>query len=838
MRPLFVLAATILAVGAQAQLRPVEAKALDDAMVLANLRPDDLGGVAAPAGVRAAHAEALKDPVTGLLEAAARHASATGDGAALLATALRLVGGASKPLAGGIADVPPTVPTGLRRPVGALVAAIVAANAEVRAATARLSEGERRVLIEALPRLSAEDASLPLDYTKSPSPDFSTVRKLLSLVDVERIEAVGVGLATVVREQLPVLQAAPKTLARTTFRVQGVLVELSGSDADVHSRRDVALCIDLGGDDRYTGRYGAGIGYAGVLIDLGGNDRYAGPDANLGVGLLGIGLLLDAGGDDVYGVRSVGLGCGLAGVGMVADLGGDDRYRSVALGLGVGARGIGLVADRLGDDSYETRRMGEGFGTLGGAGWIVDGAGDDVYRGGEAVQAMGVEGGFGLLTDLEGDDQYRATTGQASAAGGYASLGDLKGNDRYVAESRAQAFAQDGGFAALVDSDGADAYLLSRGTGQAAAFGAVAILLDRGGDDVYGGTDGPPASAFAGGVALLLEAEGDDRYLATGSRRESDGVALWTDGNGRDRYGDGRSDAQASAGEGFASFDAFGAREPAGPIAPPAGPGSLPTPPTSELAALRRQATDGPDRPAAIARLVGIGAPALQYLLSDPEGGTAFVAVASRMGSAASSVVAQVAASSDPRLALRVAGFVPTPPELIVAALERPEWAVLAAEAAGQAKVSSAVAALSRLAASSDVPMVRAAVAALAQIGDPQTAATGASLLDYPDLAVRRAAFRLVLTNPPLALAAGQRLASTQDGFRQRIGLALLGAVGTPEALAALKPSFEGSREAKIGALLALQGHVPTELIPAVEGLRRDVDPLVRSVAERIDVGP
>ena len=76
----------------------------------------------------------------------------------------------------------------------------------------------------------------------------------------------------------------------------------------------------------------------------------------------------------------------------------------------------------------------------------------------------------------------------------------------------------------------------------------MAALLDREGNDLYAGTDGTPAQAYAGGVALLIEGQGDDRYLASARFAPTgDGVALWADAEGRDRYGDGRGDAEAAA---------------------------------------------------------------------------------------------------------------------------------------------------------------------------------------------------------------------------------------------------------------------------------------------------
>ena len=176
----------------------------------------------------------------------------------------------------------------MRRPVGTLVAAVARANEEIRSALVRLTPSERRTLIEALPRLAADDPNLPLDFGKG-ALDLGAARHLLELVDVGRIETAGANLSGTVRDTIPALQAMRDTIPNLRFRSRGVLVEISGVGPDVHDRRDVGLCIDFGGDDRYLGRYGSGVGYAGVLIDLGGDDRYGGPDANYGAGILGVG---------------------------------------------------------------------------------------------------------------------------------------------------------------------------------------------------------------------------------------------------------------------------------------------------------------------------------------------------------------------------------------------------------------------------------------------------------------------------------------------------------------------------------------------------------------------
>lgn len=75
---------------------------------------------------------------------------------------------------------------------------------------------------------------------------------------------------------------------------------VGGKGPNTYTDRSAVLLIDLGGDDSYSGRHGAGPGYASVLIDVSGNDNYHVPDLSLGAGLLGIGFAYDLAGDDIY----------------------------------------------------------------------------------------------------------------------------------------------------------------------------------------------------------------------------------------------------------------------------------------------------------------------------------------------------------------------------------------------------------------------------------------------------------------------------------------------------------------------------------------------------------
>ncbi|MCZ6598374.1 MAG: hypothetical protein O7B99_12100, partial [Planctomycetota bacterium] len=162
---------------------------------------------------------------------------------------------------------------------------------------------------------------------------------------------------------------------------------IAGTGNDWHRSGDVAVLIDLGGDDFYSNNIASTVGQAeepalgvSVLVDLEGNDAYEATHRGaMGFGLLGVGLLVDHAGNDSY----VGLrwtqGAGYMGVGMLVDLEGDDRYRCHALSQGVGLWGFGMLADFAGDDRYEGHVLAQAVGLAGGAGVLHDQGGDDEY---------------------------------------------------------------------------------------------------------------------------------------------------------------------------------------------------------------------------------------------------------------------------------------------------------------------------------------------------------------------------------------------------------------------------------------------------------------------------
>lgn len=205
--------------------------------------------------------------------------------------------------------------------------------------------------------------------------------------------------------------------------------------------QDVALLIDVGGNERYLNNAG-GSGLATEGLTPCEDPGHAGAAALID--------LLDA---DTYGdvddPRSCGVnGGGYFGAGFLADLG-DDGDQYVAGGTpcesvfvhgscganGGGVAGVGLLFDRGGDDVYDADDAGaNGGGYLGGLGTLVDADGDDEYQAGIfGVNGGGYVGGAGVLVDADGSDSYVARGLGANGAGlaGIGLLVDGGGGDEY-----------------------------------------------------------------------------------------------------------------------------------------------------------------------------------------------------------------------------------------------------------------------------------------------------------------------------------------------------------------------------------------------------------------------
>jgi hypothetical protein len=308
------------------------------------------------------------------------------------------------------------------------------------------------------------------------------------------------------------------------------------SEANNVHEADVALSIDLGGNDRYLNSAGgapfvvSGIpqGFpVSINIDLGGDDVYHSRDVPEGS--------TEEGTDTLYAQGAAAANA----VGILVDDEGDDEYRVTFRGRagsgsglftgtnqilvqGFGRQGVGMLFDGSGADTYETEWLsGPGSGgylraqgaAVGGVGALIDrGSHPDsfVVEGGTAettgrryITGQGYGLGTAILFDETGAGLYRLH-GAASVppAAGTAEAPPLfsfcpgGGAESAGACVEGQGSANNGSTAMLLTGEGGSTYeMLVEGTGPvgfASAVGQVraytagtAVLNDQGGNDAY-----------------------------------------------------------------------------------------------------------------------------------------------------------------------------------------------------------------------------------------------------------------------------------------------------------------------------------------------------------------
>jgi len=365
-------------------------------------------------------------------------------------------------------------------------------------------------------------------------------------------------------------------------------VVVAGPGADAPGDIDeVALYLDLGGDDTYT--HAAGASYmdvpVGVHIDLGGDDVYGyeerdeGTEALLpsdedgryqgdfnygrlslsrvgrqGSGRMGVGMLFDYGeGADHYQSLRVSQGWGHLGVGVLYDDGGDDTYLGEAGVQGAASMGIGLFMDVDGDDVHETFTDSQGFGYLQAVGIAWDGGGNDVWYanpgkeedGGTTIyyspqlpgngnSTFGQGAGFGMRWDSEG----------TFLSGGVGILRDASGDDAYTAGTFAQGSGYWQAVGLLLDGDGADEYDAYYYVQGGAAHYAAGVLLDDGAGDDRLNTNMTPNYMMIGAghdfsVGVYVNEAGDESYVyagLAGGASNCQGIGLFVENDGTDDY--------------------------------------------------------------------------------------------------------------------------------------------------------------------------------------------------------------------------------------------------------------------------------------------------------------
>ncbi len=403
------------------------------------------------------------------------------------------------------------------------------------------------------------------------------------------------------------IESAPRSfdgdLSAVSFRADTPLgaIIIGGSGDDAYTDAEpIALLVELGGDDTYTGALGANLSPVhpvAVVLDLGGADAWgydevAVPEdvdllpsdgagraepvragdgrvslsnvARQGAARLGLAMVWDLGaGRDTFASLRTSQGWGAGGVGVLVD-DGDAGFALEALGQGAGLLGVGVLA--LGDEGSALRAWhgAQGFGAPGGVGVLVGGAGDDAYT---AEEGVGADDTI-IYRNRVGFAPYNLSAAQGaglgwprgtadestSFSGGVGVLVEPGGADVYRAGSGAQGFGHWHGGGWLRDAGGDDTYI-ARGNAQGAAisFGA-GVLIDDDGTDTYGQGDIAVEYGLGYGedlgAGVLIDELGADSYqggpFSMGAATVN-GFGLFVDEQGTDAYASDSNDTMGIA---------------------------------------------------------------------------------------------------------------------------------------------------------------------------------------------------------------------------------------------------------------------------------------------------
>lgn len=768
---------------------------------------------------------------------------------------------------------PKDVPTDAARSISRLVQGIVSTNTQIKQALAKLSPEERRELIESLPMLGLGKASYKVEFvTKAPS-SAARVFSLLSKVDLPKIRSAAVALAGKVEVEVPILRKVARSGAKiksATLMAGGIKVAIGGSADDLHEARDVHLCIDFGGANRYTGRYGAGIGYSAVVIDYGNGTRAEAGDATLGAGILGVGIARFEGAQNILRAGAVSFGCGLAGVGILKF----ERATSIegrTLTLGAGLAGIGLVVAGKENDRLRCAYRGLGVGLPQGLGWVVNLGGDDSYFGTSSQSLKGrsgrvrsdslafsggfsevgapFAGGMGLVSDLAGDDRYESGDRSLSFAeyGGATSLFDEGGDDIYQGGDSSIAVAHEEASAYLHDLSGSDLYLAPEGHSIVrAGESSNAILFDRAGEDRYVGSPSAVKTVAPVATEILFDAKGSNLFtfpFPETSFGVLPGLSIWHLPGGPNLFGSGVSEAlevRTSDGS-ITAVTGDGSSEPSA---------SEPSPLAGSTDELWETALDpfSTQSARAVRGLIAIGkgtlsywnadrlsrltiedAPVIALVVRQTQGSLPALAATASAEVKRAWLYACAVAQLDSEAFSKVLGELQSNDLSVplvlrsVAAMGRPASSETIAPLAIQPNP-----AISRWAA-------RALLQGLQRQTDSGTLATFEALLKSPDLLTRRIACRYFGAATSKGIEIGKRMVSSNSVQEATAGIELLSAIGTPEALRFAATGLNLTDPvAKITAMHAIRGRVPEAYRSRVLELARDQDPIVSAVAKSL----
>jgi len=442
----------------------------------------------------------------------------------------------------------PGMPGNLKGAFIVLVRATAIASVRIDKAFAGLSDEERKTLSLLMPQYF-----LPIRngeptfrcYTVSEMKECVEVWRLARKIDFSHFIFAAQVLAAGADESLRILKKADINISpKAQFivdRKTSIGRIVIGNRVDTEYKKDCAVTLDIGGNDRYLNNAGGSVPgsiNAAVVIDISGNDRYEGGDACQGAGYCGVGILADLSGDDVYKANNHAQGAGLLGFGLLMDEAGNDSY-SGNLGLqGYALYGYGVLNDRSGNDEYRVATFGQGFAATCGVASLIEEGGDDRYSAG---------GKYGFYTDVDSGGVCGAATGMRvypydkgyTVYGGIGFLSEQAGNDFYNCGT----FAWGGSYllalGMAVESGGNDTYTGADYVGGSGCHLGAAVFIDREGNDTYKIKDHSLGATLDLSSGIMLELGGDDTYAGVGCIGHAVkplGVAVFADVSGNDSY--------------------------------------------------------------------------------------------------------------------------------------------------------------------------------------------------------------------------------------------------------------------------------------------------------------
>ncbi|MCD4655978.1 MAG: hypothetical protein K8S87_00390, partial [Planctomycetes bacterium] len=300
------------------------------------------------------------------------------------------------------------------------------------------------------------------------------------------------------------------------------------------------VCVYDRGDDEISKE-------ASLIVDLGGDDKYTGRKATPLSLMTPVGAVFDLGGDDVYdgGKGKAQLGCGLFGISAMYDLSGDDSYSCHTSGIASAWYGSAILKDFAGNDKYNTEYSGGQGAAHMGCALLIDFSGDDEYFCGTESQGFGSTLGVGAILDVRGNDEYKASdTARISEAFGNLPISFAQGTGFGRRADFIDGHNLGGGIGILVEGDGDDIYygnIYAQGAGY---WWALGILEDRGGNDSYRCIWYSLGSAPHFALGSCVDLKGNDKYNVgnenskcqfQGNARDGS-IAFFIDGEGDDEY--------------------------------------------------------------------------------------------------------------------------------------------------------------------------------------------------------------------------------------------------------------------------------------------------------------